>query len=158
MSKKKPLHHKPWFRSSGVKALFETLTPADIAAQMVHAANTGDTRAAEWLARFVGVPKAKAPLEALIDASADVHLVMSPVLTRDRRLKWTYGYLPSKGHGDTYALAMLRVIEGNMLRRIKHCALPECRRLFFGDVRAKWCSETCGSKARVRAKRKRDRQ
>jgi len=44
------------------------------------------------------------------------------------------------------------------LDRINRCNLSECKKFFLGAKRAKWCSPTCGSKFRVRMKRKRDSQ
>ena len=41
---------------------------------------------------------------------------------------------------------------------LKRCAVKDCRNYFVGNARAKWCSESCGSKHRVRMKRKRDKE
>ena len=49
-----------------------------------------------------------------------------------------------------------RFITYGMLSRIRRCQLPECKNIFLGPPQAKWCSKACGSKFRVRNKRKRD--
>lgn len=49
-----------------------------------------------------------------------------------------------------------RFITYGMLNRLKRCQLPGCNNIFLGPSQAKWCSKTCGSKFRVRKKRKRD--
>ena len=41
---------------------------------------------------------------------------------------------------------------------LKRCSLSECRKYYVGGPRAKWCSDNCGSKHRIRKKRKRDRE
>jgi hypothetical protein len=42
------------------------------------------------------------------------------------------------------------------LENVKRCQMDECRRFFVGPPNRKWCSDSCGSKYRVRRKRKRD--
>lgn len=42
------------------------------------------------------------------------------------------------------------------LNGLKRCQMPDCERYFIGRSNAKWCSKTCGSRYRVRRKRKRD--
>ncbi len=49
-----------------------------------------------------------------------------------------------------------KLITYGMLNRIKRCQLPGCENIFVGPPQAKWCSKTCGSKYRVREKRRRD--
>ncbi|MGE0483474.1 MAG: CGNR zinc finger domain-containing protein [Gammaproteobacteria bacterium] len=49
-----------------------------------------------------------------------------------------------------------KLLTSGMLRRLKLCQSQDCQRFFLGPPQAKWCSKTCGSKFRVRAKRKRD--
>jgi hypothetical protein len=42
------------------------------------------------------------------------------------------------------------------LKMVKRCEMPDCGHYFLGRSNAKWCSKACGSKYRVRQKRKRD--
>lgn len=49
-----------------------------------------------------------------------------------------------------------RILTSGMLERVRRCQMEGCKRLFVGPPQAKWCSKTCGSKHRVRKKRKLD--
>lgn len=49
-----------------------------------------------------------------------------------------------------------KLITSGVLKRLKRCQLPGCENIFLGPPQAKWCTPTCGSKYRVRKKRKRD--
>lgn len=58
----------------------------------------------------------------------------------------------------TCAYLVAFAIEAGTFKNLKRCALKECSKYFIGDPRAKWCSANCGSKYRVRKKRKIDSQ
>lgn len=49
-----------------------------------------------------------------------------------------------------------KLLTSGMLERLKLCQLEGCEKFFLGPPQAKWCSKTCGSKYRVREKRKRE--
>jgi len=49
-----------------------------------------------------------------------------------------------------------RIITDKLINSLKRCKGFDCESVFFGPPQAKWCSKTCGSKYRVREKRKRD--
>lgn len=53
-----------------------------------------------------------------------------------------------------YAFAHQLAIGG--LEGLRRCQLPDCEKFFIGRPNAKWCSKSCGSKHRVRQKRKKD--
>lgn len=59
---------------------------------------------------------------------------------------------------ELFALAMVRIIAEGFTDKVHRCALKECRKYFVGDPRARWCSTTCGSKYRVRKKRRKDKR
>jgi predicted RNA-binding Zn ribbon-like protein len=42
------------------------------------------------------------------------------------------------------------------LAGLKRCAEADCRKFFIGRPNKKWCSDSCGSRSRVRRKRRRD--
>jgi len=50
-----------------------------------------------------------------------------------------------------------RFIAHGILNQIRCCQLPGCENIFVGRPQAKWCTKTCGSKYRVRKKRKQDK-
>jgi hypothetical protein len=54
------------------------------------------------------------------------------------------------------AMEFSKILTSGMLRRVKQCQMEGCEKLFVGRPQAKWCSKTCGSKHRVRKKRRRD--
>jgi hypothetical protein len=49
-----------------------------------------------------------------------------------------------------------KLLTSGKLKRLKRCQLEGCDNFFIGPPQARWCSKTCGSKFRVREKRKRD--
>jgi|TARA_B110000967_G_C18692874_1_gene463950 hypothetical protein len=49
-----------------------------------------------------------------------------------------------------------RIITDRLINSLKRCKGFDCENFFRGPPQAKWCSKTCGSKYRVREKRKRD--
>lgn len=51
-----------------------------------------------------------------------------------------------------------KLLSSGMLNRLKRCQIPDCEKFFLGPRQARWCSKTCGSKFRVRKKRKLDSQ
>ena len=48
-----------------------------------------------------------------------------------------------------YALLIVTIVGAGLTDRLMQCQLKRCRAFFFGDPRAQWCSETCGSYYRV---------
>jgi hypothetical protein len=58
----------------------------------------------------------------------------------------------------TCAYLVAFAIEAGAFKNLKRCALKECSKYFIGDPRSKWCSDNCGSKYRVRKKRRKDSQ
>ena len=61
---------------------------------------------------------------------------------------------PSEQEAAYYAFAHQLAIGG--LEGLKRCQLSDCEKFFIGRPDAKWCSKSCGSKYRVRKKRKKD--
>jgi predicted RNA-binding Zn ribbon-like protein len=49
-----------------------------------------------------------------------------------------------------------KLLTSGLLKRLKRCQLGGCEKLFLGPPQAKWCSKSCGSKFRVREKRRRE--
>jgi hypothetical protein len=49
-----------------------------------------------------------------------------------------------------------KLLTSGKLKRLKRCKLEGCENFFLGPPQARWCSKPCGSKFRVREKRKRD--
>ncbi len=51
-----------------------------------------------------------------------------------------------------------KLLTNGDLNRLKSCSFEECENVFLGRPQSKWCSKACGSKFRVRKKRKLDAQ
>jgi hypothetical protein len=49
-----------------------------------------------------------------------------------------------------------KLLTSGELKRLRRCQLEGCKNYFLGPPQAKWCSKSCGSKFRVRKKRKRE--
>jgi hypothetical protein len=49
-----------------------------------------------------------------------------------------------------------KLLTSGLLKRLKLCQMEGCEKFFLGPPQAKWCSKTCGSKFRVREKRRRE--
>lgn len=135
-------------------------TPLEQARQVVDATNDGDEAVGRWLEQLtVRWPRVKNLMHEI--AAAMPRVTTHPSFNeRDGSFTWVRSYsaddaaIPERA----YALAMIRAIDGGFGPRFRRCKLDECRKYFVGDPRSRWCSETCGSKYRVRAKRWRDRQ
>lgn len=70
----------------------------------------------------------------------------------DRRL-----YL--KEHKKTQTVFWIAtLLQHGGLDGLAKCQMPGCGNFFVGTARKRWCSDTCGSRSRVRAKRKRDKE
>ena len=49
-----------------------------------------------------------------------------------------------------------KLLSSGKLKRLKRCQMKGCEKFFLGPPQSRWCSKTCGSKYRVRKKRKKD--
>lgn len=98
-------------------------------------------------------------IEELNDVLADTRYIHVLRLSEDRIPYWQQNIADLNRSPDVletagYAFANQLAIGG--LEGLKRCQLPDCEKFFIGRPNAKWCSKSCGSKYRVRRKRKRD--
>jgi hypothetical protein len=63
-----------------------------------------------------------------------------------------YNYSPSVVAAKEFS----KFITTQMLYNLKKCELNDCKNFYLGRPDSKWCSKTCGSKSRVRKKRRND--
>jgi hypothetical protein len=145
----------------------------DVAELLVTAANDGN----EMIERMTGMLVASRPkpppkkLHQWLDGIV-AGLPISQTLVFEGG-EWQFGHMelrPSRhatkaGNTDAgladaelLAVGMVRVLMEGYDKRLHRCELEDCGTYFVGDPRAKWCSTTCGSTARMRLKRRRDRQ
>lgn len=127
---------------------------------LVSAANSAvvDGEAAAWLDELIHHGPTLPFLKEIDEALGDVEQCSSLILDAvNRRFVW----VPIKNYQPLSRLTLLclvSLISAGLSDRLKRCSLNECRRFFFGDPRKKWCSDNCGSKVRVRNKRKKDKE
>lgn len=120
-------------------------------------------RIRDWVIRYFREGATDAFLNDLNNAMQDVRY-MKYVLPHDL-LPSDTGY-PRSGYiadldkmpsPEAYAANdFSKILTSGMLERVRRCQMEGCKRLFAGPPQAKWCSKTCGSKHRVRKKRKLD--
>jgi len=137
----------------GVKGEWSDTSPQAIILRKLH----------EWICRYIEEGATEAFLNQL---NTDLHPMQyyncivpadfySPEGEEPQNI-----YVANLNHDYTYetfaAKEFSRLITSGKLNRIKRCQMPDCDNLFVGPPQAKWCSKTCGSKARVRKKRKKD--
>ena len=151
---KVPLHE----RATGLlgkQTQFSSAT--QIADELAEAANDGDELALRWIARIERYGVTLPLLRDLETAATDVQIVTRVYLNQKlRRFEWVKEFADDKAVPTleaAYALMLITVIGTGLVDRLKRCRLKKCRKYFFGDPRATWCSETCGSLYRVTKKR-----
>lgn len=135
--------------------------PHRVAGGLVNAANRDDPLALRWVRRLVthGVTDSLlADVDRIVrDIPFGAFLILKPSSRKfEWRLRLRRNSLQSRETIFAWWVAWLVTVDG--IEGLKRCALKDCRKYFVGGPRAKWCSENCGSKFRVRNKRKRDRE
>lgn len=140
--------------------------PGGIADLLARTANVGNEQSLYWVRRLErwGVTDSLlADVERKVrGARIPAYLALDP---KSKTFKWNFewpdfasdaGPLPDRE--SMYALFVAWAISAGTAHKVKRCVLKECHKYFVGGPRAKWCSENCGSKHRVRKKRKLDKQ
>lgn len=137
------------------------LTREEVVAVLIAAANKGDHYPVYWIKRIARYGASDSLLTEVDALLSHVHVNanwrLDPSTKEFKRA--TYG--PVADSFPTWecvwALAVARFINSGLVKKLKKCQLSECNNFFIGGPRAKWCSDNCGSKHRVRNKRKRDK-
>jgi len=135
--------------------------PKGVARGLVAAANQGDPLALRWVRRLV---KHRVTDSLLADVDRIVRgelwsafLILEPSSRKfEWRLRPRRDSLQDREKMFGWMVAWLVTVDA--IDGLKRCALKDCRKYFVGGPRAKWCSENCGSKYRIRKKRKLDRE
>jgi hypothetical protein len=124
---------------------------------LANAANAGTQPIADWLEQVVasgGLGKVGPRITTLVRAMG---IRTYPLFAKgdSSEVLWFREYPYNSVNAEIEcALALAAIAESGGLRRIRRCQLSDCRKFFFGDPRAKWCSNACGSKSRKRKSRK----
>ncbi len=151
---KVPLQDRPPV-SLGIQTVFSS--GEQLADELAAAANDGDELALRWISRLERYGVTDSLLNDLQAIAADIQIVTRPDLDKEsRRFYWRRDF-PGDGSipnlEAAYALMVITVINKGLVDRLKRCRLKKCRKYYFGDPRATWCSDSCGSLYRVTKKR-----
>lgn len=149
--KRIPLRKRPR-NDSVLQTRPQLLTPADL----VRVANDGVQPIAAWLEHVAETGqlsgKAKVRITTIV---RELGIRTYPLFQTDgASIMWAREYPGDSMSAEIeWAVAITAVAEQGNLPRFRRCVLPDCRSYFVGDPRSRWCSNACGSKARVTAKR-----
>jgi hypothetical protein len=145
---------------------------------MVTMAQNGDALARHWIDGVVAPGAKRALLREAVDTAGSFGAYIHPELQHGTRVEFKFTFFSDKPGIDVeqvmrqvgysadesrriakrslYATAFLMIWRSGHQGLMHKCQLADCGKIFFGDVRRRWCTNKCGSKARVRAKRKKD--
>ena len=127
-------------------------------------ANSGRAPFDKWLSRIARYGVSEALAKELSGHLKEIQFRMTLRFESDRqRLAFRFGMTRYDDLVEVIpmsyaALMVASLVESGALDGLKRCGMSDCKNLFVGSDRAKWCSETCGSRHRVRNKRKRDKE
>jgi predicted RNA-binding Zn ribbon-like protein len=117
----------------------------------------------EWMSRYLKEGVTDNFLDDLNAALREIHyskvllpldLLPSEIECPQNGYIAQYDEMPSP---EAYAADdFSKLLTSGELRRLKRCQMEGCEKFFLGPPQGRWCSTTCGSKFRVRAKRKRE--
>ena len=113
----------------------------------------------DWISRLVDEGVTEELIDELNDELADIRYVHVLMPSKKGVPSWQYNIADLNGEFDieeAAAYAFSQQLAIGAFEGIKRCQLPDCEKFFIGRPNAKWCSPSCGSKFRVRKKRKRD--
>lgn len=137
----------------GLKGDWGNIPDVEVTLRMLHG----------WICRYI---EEGATEEFLNELNADLHQIQYYNYVVPADFYSTDGEEPQSvyvtnlnfnySHEAVAAKEFSRMVSYGMLNRLKLCQMSDCENIFLGPPQAKWCSTTCGSKFRVRKKRKRD--
>jgi predicted RNA-binding Zn ribbon-like protein len=113
----------------------------------------------DWMCELVDNRVTDEMIDELNSALADLRYVHVLMRSEDGRPYWQRNIADMNRPPNVEVLAahaFAHLLTNGGLKGLKRCALPDCEKFFIGRPNAKWCSKSCGSKHRVRRKRKRD--
>ena len=81
------------------------------------------------------------------------------VLEEDGSVTWRYvaDFGTGRAPETRASYIVSHLLECGALDSLKRCHSEDCENLFAGRPNTKWCSKACGSRQRMRSKRRRDR-
>lgn len=113
---------------------------------------------AQWLTRLISDGVTEQLVDELNKETADIRYRRILDIYSDGRPRWTdIADLDGLEPESKAAYAISHLIGSGAFERLRQCQEDACDQVFLGPPNAIWCSERCGSRARGRAKRMRDR-
>ena len=113
----------------------------------------------DWMCELVDNGVTDEMIEELNSSLNDLRYVHVLMRSEDGKPYWQRNIADMNRPPNVVVLAahaFAHLLTSGGLNGVKRCAMPDCEKFFIGRPNAKWCSKSCGSKHRVRRKRKRD--
>lgn len=143
------------------------MEPRELADEFARMANSGDEIAKRWMFRLYRYGMTPIWLSAVDKLVRRVDLVHNYRLNRETQtfelqLRPWGRISPVKDpslfpHAEVvFGWILMRLVNAGLDEAVKRCAASDCRKYHFR--RGKWCSDTCGSRMRLRKKRRIDKQ
>jgi len=138
---------------------FTILKKDGVAVTRVSPEETFCTIVHDWMCDLVDQGVTDTLIDELNSAVANIRYLHVLQPATDGNPYWQYNIADMNRNltvDEAAAYAFSHQLALGGLNGLKRCQLSDCQRFFIGRPNAKWCSKTCGSKSRVREKRKRD--
>ena len=143
-------------------ALILLISEKSVAESLINSANSGVEEGVYWVKRLARYGVTKGLINEIDDLVKNIEVPTSFFWNKRSGKFETMVPIPDKRSFSTwnhvYGLMVCRFVNSGLIDKLKTCQLEGCNNYFIGGPHAKWCSENCGSKYRVRKKRKKDRQ
>jgi len=131
--------------------------PEQAGAELAEAANAGDELAAGLLKQVTSRRGLTLPfLRQLRDTAQEVKLETTAELDSATRSFYWRKTLPAAATVSidaAYAMVVIQLIGMGIVDRFQLCAADDCDRFYFGTLKQRYCSDTCGGRMRQRQKR-----
>jgi len=113
----------------------------------------------EWMNDIVDNGITEELIEELNNTVSKIRYIHVLMLSEEGKPSWQNNIADLNRSPNVYemaAFAFSHHLALGAFEGLKRCQLPDCQNFFIGRPNNKWCSKPCGSKSRVRRKRKRD--
>ena len=128
---------------------------------LINGANSGAEEGVYWVKRLARYGVTEGLINEIDDLLKNIEVPTSFSWSKRSGKFEMMLPIPNKSSFPTwnhvFALMVSRFVNSGLIDRLHTCQLDGCNNYLLGGPRAKWCSDNCGSKHRVRNKRKRDK-
>ena len=147
-------------RNIGALMLF--IPEKNVVKALIAGANMGVEEGVYWVKRLSRYGVTNALINEINDLLESIEVHTSYRWNKKSRKFEQLEPIPNESSFPTwnhvFALMVSRFVNSELIDKLRTCQLDGCNNYFLGGPRAKWCSDNCGSKFRVRDKRKKDKQ